>query len=372
MDFTLDQEQQALRDAAADLLGSAYADVGRRREVTAQEPGFSEKVWSALADMGVLGLPYAEADGGMGAGQIEVGLVAEEIGRALAPEPYVEVVVLAGSLVAELGDDEQRARLLGGIAEGRTVVAYAHVGEVTAAREVDRWVVDGTVDVVVEGGRADALLVRATVDAVPAVFVVDPADAGVARTSFRRVDGGRAARVVLSSATATPLGEPGADASPAIDLARARAQVAYARESFGVMAKSLDLTCDYLRTRKQFGVPLKTFQALTFRAADMYVQLESARSIALWASMVVADDTVPVAEATDAATRAGLQVGRAGRHIGQEAIQLHGGIGMTAEHIVGHCTARLTVIEHLLGDARTHLGRLAATVADHDLLDPLA
>jgi hypothetical protein len=200
------------------------------------------------------------------------------------------------------------------------------------------------------------------------VFVVDGDAAGLERTGYRTFDGGRAAHVRLSGTPATPLGDVGTDAAPALEAALATARVAYAHESVGAMATALETTSQYLTTRKQFGVPLKTFQALTFRAADMYVSLELARSTAAWAALVLADQPE---RAPEAARRAAFQVSKAGRHVGQEAIQLHGGIGMTAEYSVGHYTARLTAIDHLLGDGTDHLRALAADVGDHGVVDPM-
>jgi alkylation response protein AidB-like acyl-CoA dehydrogenase len=378
MDFTLDSEQLALRDAVRGLLGKAYGSIEARRDATASDPGFDEKVWSRLADMGVLALPFSEDDGGVGAGPVEVMVVAEEVGRVLAPEPFVEAVVLAGGVVAALGTAEQRAELVGAIASGERLVALAHlepgrhaavgVPDVTATRSGDGWTLDGVKEPVVQGARADVLLVTAAVDGRAQVFVVDGGAAGLERTGYRTFDGGRAAHVRLSGTPATPLGDVERDASAALEAALATARIAYAHESVGAMATALETTSEYLRTRKQFGVPLKTFQALTFRAADMYVSLELARSTAAWAALVLADQPE---RAPEAARRAAAQVSKAGRHVGQEAIQLHGGIGMTAEYSVGHYTARLTAIDHLLGDGTEHLRTLASAVGDHGVVDPM-
>ncbi len=198
--------------------------------------------------------------------------------------------------------------------------------------------------------------------------MVDPSAAGVTRTGYPTHDGSRAARVAFSSAAATPLGD-GGDAAATIAAALDRTRIAACHEALGAMSFALEATTSYLTSRKQFGVTLNKFQALTFRAADMYVSLELARSLTLWATLVLdsghGDDTA------DAAARASLQVSRAGRHIGQEAIQLHGGIGMTAEYAVGHYTSHLTALEHWLGDGRHHLAALAARIGDHDGVDPL-
>ncbi len=384
MDFTLDAEQVALRDAVRGLLGKAYDSSETRREVTKQDPGWDEKTWQRLAEMGVLGLPFAEADGGMGAGPVEVSIVAEEFGRVIAPEPFVEAVVLAGGLIARAGTDEQRAEILGQLAGGTLVPAFAHVepgsyfneaaSGVTAAKAGDGWALAGVKEPVLGGARADLLVVSAAVDGGTGLFLVAADATGLTRDGYSTHDGGRAARVTFKDTPATALGEPGADQSDAIAGVIAEAQVAYGHESLGAMQTALEETTEYLKTRKQFGVPLSTFQALTFRAADMYVSLELARSTVTWATLVLLDASTGSTQASktiEAAARAKLQVSKAGRHVGQEAIQLHGGIGMTAEYSVGHYMSRLTAIDHTLGDGRHHLNTLVKTVHDHTVIEPL-
>jgi alkylation response protein AidB-like acyl-CoA dehydrogenase len=345
MDFTFDEDQIALRDAVRALL-KGY-DPEHRRQVTDADPGFDEAMWGKYAGMGLLGLPYAEADGGMGAGPVEVALAAEELGRVLAPEPYVASVVLAGGLVAAVGSDAQRAELLGELAAGERLLAFA----ATSA--------DGIAEPVIQGARADTIVWQVGNE----LFVSDRPEGVV---GYRTHDGGRAARLEFDAAAATPLGK-GGDASAAIALVRAHAQIALCHEALGAMDTALAMTTSYLKTRQQFGVTLNRFQALTFRAADMYVSLELTRSIVIWATMVLAEG----GDAVAAAARAKLQVARAGRHIGQEAIQLHGGIGMTAEYAVGHYASRLTAINHWLGDGRHQVGVLTEGLGGHGVLDPL-
>jgi alkylation response protein AidB-like acyl-CoA dehydrogenase len=349
MDFTLDEEQEALRDAVRGLLKGydPAVDAERRRQVTAEEPGYDEALWARLAEMGLLGLPFAESDGGMGAGPIEVAVVCEEIGRVLAPEPYVASVVLAGGLVAALGTDEQRAELLGGLASGERLLAYAE-GEVA--------------EPVIQGARADTV-----VWVVGGEAFVGDRPAGT--TAYRTHDGGRAARLELDRGAVTPLGT-GRDVAGAVALVKARAQVAACHEALGAMDAALAMTTSYLKTRQQFGVTLNRFQALTFRAADLYTAVELTRSMVTWATMVAAESDDPAAVRA-AAARAKLQTARAGRLVGQEAIQLHGGIGMTAEYAVGHYTSRLTAINHWLGDAGDQVAALSGGLTDHTVLDPL-
>ncbi len=380
MDFTYDEEQQALRDAVRGLVGKAYGDFENRRRAVADEPGFDELLWTRLAEMGVLGLPFADEDGGMGAGPIEVGIVAQELGRVVAPEPFLTSVVLAGGVVALAGTDEQRSDVLGPLASGESVLAFAHAEPGSrwsaAARAVtassdgngDGWTLTGVKEPVPHGARADRLVVSAALpDGGTGLFLVDPSAAAV--SGYPTFDGGRAARVAFDATPATPLGDPGVDQTAAVTRALHTARVAAANEAVGAMQFALDATAEYLTSRKQFGVPLKTFQALTFRAADMYVSLELATSVATWATMVLAAGSED--EVAEASARAGLQVSRAGRHVGQEAIQLHGGIAMTAEYSVGTYTSHLTALDHLLGDGGFHLSALAATVGDHEEVDPL-
>jgi alkylation response protein AidB-like acyl-CoA dehydrogenase len=376
VDFTFDDEQDALREAVGGLLQKAYGGE-QRRAVTATDPGFDEKTWSRLAEMGVLGLPFAEEDGGVGAGPAEVAIVAEEIGKVLAPEPFVEVVVLAGGLVAAVGTAEQRAEVLGAVAEGGSVLVLAHAepgtrwspsaAAVTATEEGGTWRLTGVKEPVVQGARADRLVVSARSGDATLLFLVDGDAEGLTRTGYRTHDGGRAAKVAFDGTPATLLGEGTADRAGDVARALAAARIAYANEAVGAMDTALRMTTEYLKTRKQFGVTLDKFQALTFRAADMYVSLELARSAALWA-VLVQDAGGDVVQAAD---RVRLQTSRAGRHIGQEAIQLHGGIGVTAEYKVGHHTSRLTAIDHLLGDGDWALDRLAAHVGEHETVDPL-
>ncbi|PKH43587.1 hypothetical protein SAMN05192575_10450 [Nocardioides alpinus] len=380
MDFTYDDEQQALREAVRGLLATAYADHEARRRTVADEPGFDRALWGRLAEMGVLGLPFSEDHGGVGAGPVEIGIVCQELGRVLAPEPYLASVVHAGGLVAALGSPEQKADLLGRLSAGEIVLAAADTSPggrwasradgVRASVSGDTWTLDGVADPVVAGGAADHLVVTA---ALPdgdgtGVFVV-AADA-VERTTYAAADLTHAASVRFDGSAATPLGEAGRDLSPSVATISDLTRIMGANQSLGVMQSQVRATTDYLKSRKQFGVTLNTFQALNFRAADMYVSLELAHSMVDWATMTIAGgDRDAVADAAD---RVGLQITRAGRHIGQEAIQLHGGIGMTAEYAVGVGTAHLEVLDQWLGNGPHHLARLSARVTDHELVEALS
>jgi alkylation response protein AidB-like acyl-CoA dehydrogenase len=376
LDFNYDSDQQALRKAVNAMLARAYGQ-NQRRTVVAADPGFDGKTWARLAEMGVLGLPFAEEDGGADAGPVDVAIAAEEMGRVLAPEPFIETVVLAGGLVAKVGTAEQRAEILSAVSEGRCVLAFAHAepgsrwsvpaSAVQAIEDGGSWRLAGVKEPVPHGARADSLVVSAVAGGTTRLFFVGGDAEGLARTGYRTHDGGRAARITFNSTPARLLGDEGADRAGDIARAQAAARIAYANEAVGVMDTALRMTVDYLKTRKQFGVTLSKLQSLTFRAADMYVSLELARSTALWA-VLVQDAGGDVVQAAD---RARLQTSRAGRHIGKEAIQLHGGIGMTAEYKIGHYTSRLTAIDHVLGDGDWALARLAVGIDAYQTVDPL-
>ncbi|OLL19770.1 MULTISPECIES: acyl-CoA dehydrogenase family protein [unclassified Rhodococcus (in: high G+C Gram-positive bacteria)] len=374
MNFELDTEQDLLRKTVRDVLSGTY-DTETRNKVADTDRGWSDEVWRQLAELGVLGLPFAEEHGGMGAGPVEVMAVMGEIGRALAPEPLLNAVFLPGGLVAEVGTDEQCADLLPRLSEGALLLAFAHdepgsrwpATEVatTAARTGDAWSLTGRKNPVLHGDCAETFVVSARLpEGGAGLFLVDADAAGVTRTAYRTHDERRAAQLVLDSAVAVPLGEA-VDATAAITAAQVRAQAALCAEAVGALAETLRLTTDYLKQRKQFGAPLARFQALTHRAADMYVLLELASSMSLYATMALADGIVD----PTIASRAKLQVGRSARKVGQEAIQMHGGIGITAEYPVGHYVSRLTAIEHTLGTVEDHVRILAGAVADHDRIE---
>ena len=365
MDFQLSDEQALLRDTTRDLLSRTY-DPESRNKIIESDLGWSRDVWSQLADTGILSLGFEPEE----SGQIEIMVVLTEIGRRLAPEPVVHAALAPGALIAEHGSDAQKL-MLDDVAAGQKLLAFAHLETghrrptatvvTQAVRQGDSWSLTGTKNPVLAGDCADALVVSAALpDGGTGLFLVD-GDA-VNRHSYPTFDGQRGAQIQLNSAPAEPLGDA-VDASPAIRDAIIRIQSALCSEAVGAMEEALRLTTDYLKTRKQFGVTLNKFQALTQRAADMYVSLELARSMSFYVAMSIADGNLdPVI-----ASRAKLQVGRSGRHIAQEAIQLHGGIGMTAEYPVGHYAARLTAIEHTLGSSQDHLQVLIDHIAEYDL-----
>ena len=369
MDFQLSDEQALLRDTTRDLLSRSY-DPESRNKVVGTDLGWSRDVWNRLADIGILGLGFEPEE----SGQLEIMVVLTEVGRRLAPEPIVHAALAPGALIAGQGSDAQVA-LLDEVAAGQRLLAFAHLepghrnptAAVTtkAVRQGDSWLLSGRKNPVLAGDCADTLVVSAALpDGGTGLFLVD-ADA-VTRHPYPTFDGQRGAQIDLDRTPAEPLGDPKnvVDASRAIRDAVIRIQSALCSEALGAMEEAVRLTTDYLKTRKQFGVTLNKFQTLTQRSADMYVSLELARSMSLYAAMSIADGNLdPVI-----ASRAKLQIGRSGRHIAQESIQLHGGIGMTAEYPVGHYAARLTAIEHTLGSSQDHLRVLIDHIGEYDLV----
>jgi pimeloyl-CoA dehydrogenase small subunit len=374
MDFQLSEEQRLLRESVERLFADRYAFDSRKR--FAQEPGgFSAALWHQYAELGLLALPFAESDGGIGGGSVETMIVMEALGRALALEPYLATVVLGGGFLRLGANAATRAALIPSVASGALKLAFAHserqarydlADVLTTAREDGAgFVINGAKSLVLNGDVADKLVVSARLSGAQrdhdgiALFLVDAGAAGVARRGYPTVDGLRAAEVTLSNVTAPAdavIGEAGRGFTlieRVVDLAIA----ALVAEAVGAMAAMHELTVDYLKTRKQFGVPIGNFQVLQHRAADMLIALEEARSLALLASMM-AEDPNPT-ERRKAIAAAKVQIGRSGRIVGQGAIQLHGGIGMTMEHKVGHYFKRVTMIDTLFGDADHHLAALA-------------
>lgn len=369
MDFEYNEEQTLLRDTTRDVLTKFY-DLEKLRDVTDTDLGWSRDVWKSLGEIGILGLSFSEEDGGMGAGPEEISAVLGEFGRALAPEPLLDAVLIPGGLIADVGSADQKSKYLPQLASGDLLGAFAHTEpgdrwphtavKTTATSSGDGHTLTGRKNPVLHGDSADVLVISARLGDEIRLFLVDATADGVQRTNFRTHDSRRGAEIDLQDAPATLLDS--GDTAAALVKAEVVAQVALCAEAVGAMEQTLRLTTDYLKQRKQFGVPLAKFQALTHRAADMYVLVELARSLSLYATVTLAEGEVdPVI-----ASRAKLQVCRSARKVGQEAIQMHGGIGITAEYPVGHYVSRLLAIEHTLGGAADHLRTLSDQVGDYD------
>lgn len=374
MDFDLTDEQRLLKDSVDRLTADRYDFDARKRYATSTE-GWSTALWSQYAELGLLGLPFSEDHGGFGGGPIETMIVMEAFGRALALEPYLATVVLGGGFIKLGGNDAQRDTLLPKIADGTLRLAFAHTERqsrydladvaTTAKRDGAGWILDGEKGVVLHGDTADKLIVTARTAGQRCdrggigLFLIDAKAPGVSRRGYPTQDGLRAAEVSLANVrvdAADVIGDP-ENALPLIERVVDQATAAICAEAVGAMDAMHASTVDYLKVRKQFGVPIGNFQVLQHRAADMFVALEQARSMAMFAAVMAEDDNPD--ERRKAIAAAKVQIGRSGRFIGQQAVQLHGGVGMTMELKVGHYFKRVTMIDVMFGDADYHLARLA-------------
>ena len=363
MELELNDEQRMLADAVNSLLEKRYDANTRLQLLEHDELGWSRAMWKQYADLGLLGLTFDEQYGGAGMGVDELYVVMESFGKALVLEPFVATVVLGGALVAAAGTPEQKQAILPGVAAGETLLAFAFTEAdsrwslsdiaTTATRSGDSWTLNGQKTAVLGGDVADQLIVTAkTADGTVGLFVVDTSDgSGLRRAPYRQQDGLGGADVLFADTPAAPLGSV-ADALGHVRSVLDIATAALCAEAVGAMEKMLWLTVDYLKTRVQFGQPISVFQALQFRAADMYVSYEQAKSMAMLARLSLTDDDATERHRSVCAAK--VQIDQSARHVGQEAIQLHGGIGMTMEYPVGHYVKRTAVI--------------AKTFADTDLL----
>ena len=352
MKFDYTEEQQLVADSVRRFVAQDYAFETRKRIVASKE-GWSRDVWSKLAQIGLLGLPFPADYGGFGGRAVDMMSVMEAFGDALVVEPYLSTVGLAGRLVARAGTEAQKRELLPAVAEGRLVLAFAHSGDATS----DGSALNGRKRVVMHAPCADTLVVSARVGATPGLFLVDARARGVAMTPYVTLDSMRAADVDLSDAPAVRLGE-GDDATAAIEEAIDYATALLCAEAVGAMKSANDATLEYLKTRKQFGVPIGFFQALQHRMVDMVIDCEQARSMASLACARV-DAESDAAERSRIVSAAKIKIADAARHISQESVQLHGGMGMSDELKVSHTFRRLTVIAREWGDVDHHLERFA-------------
>lgn len=370
MDFDFTEEQEQLRDAVRKWVARSYAFERRRAIVKAG--GFSREAWGEMAELGLMGLAIPEAHGGMGFGPVEAMVVMEELGRGIVVEPYAAVALVAAGVLARHAPEAVRQQWLPRIAAGEALVVLAHqerearymLRHVTATARQDggQWRVSGAKSIVPVGDQADAYVVPARVSGQVddargiALLLVERGAAGVTTRGYPTQDGGRAAEVRFEEAPATLLVGP-EDGHFALEEAVDVAIAAGCAEAVGAMEQLFAVTVDYLNTRKQFGVPIGTFQALRHRVADMKMQLELGRSMSYFATLKLGDDP---AQRRRAVSQAKVQLGQSMRYVGQQAIQLHGGIAMTMEYAAGHYFKRLTAIDTMFGDAEHHLNALAA------------
>ena len=378
MDFDLTDDQRLLTDSVNRLLGDQYTFEKRKAFLKAPE-GWSTMLWAQYAELGLLGLPFAEEFGGFGGGAVDVMLLMQAFGRHLVLEPYLATVVLGGTAIRLAGSAEQQGDTLPGVTEGSTKLAFAHyerqsryditdVLTTAKANGSGGYVLEGAKSVVLHGDSADKLIVSARTSGGRddaggiSLFLVDSGAEGLARRGYTLRDGSRAAEISLSGVKVSKdnlLGQVD-NALPVIERVVEAGIAATSAEVIGTMETMQAMTLDYLKTRVQFGKPIGENQALQHRAAEMLVAMEQGRSMAMLAAMMV--DEPDAAERQRNISMAKVGVGQSGRFVSQNAVQLHGGIGMTEEYAVGHFFRRVMVIEHMFGDTAYHLDKLSAQV----------
>ena len=373
MDFNFTEEQQLLQDTVRRFIGKDYAFEARRKIITTPL-GWSEKTWRQFADLGLLGIPFAEEFGGLNGSGVDTMVVMDAFGRGLVVEPYLATVVLAGTAISQGGTEQQKSALIPSIIEGKAQLAFAHGEpqaryelanvETTARRDGGGYVLNGAKSVVLHGDCADKLVLSARTaggsrDAAGiTLFLVDVKVPGVTVRGYRTIDGLHAADIKLANF------KIGADAFigqvdnalPLIELVADRGIAALCAEAVGVMEGLNEATLEYLKTRQQFGMPIGRFQALQHRMAEMLIYAEQAKSMSYLAAVKV--DSTDATERRHALSAAKAQIGRSGRYVGQQAVQLHGGMGVVDELNVSHYFKRLTIIDQTLGDTDYHLGKV--------------
>lgn len=372
MDFKLSDEQRMLEETVGRLVRDTYT-FDARNKILESDQGFSADVWQQFAELGLLGVPFSEEAGGFNGGGPELMVVAEGFGRGLVVEPYLATVVLAGTLIDRLGDDGQKETLIPAIIGGETRLAlaayeaagrYDHTHVATTARkEGEGYVISGEKTVVLNGDSADQLVVIARTSGATtdrdgiSAFVVDASADGVTRKGYQTIDGLRAAEITLSNVNVAAdalLGEEG-KAIEGLENSLDLALIVLCAEATGAMEVACDQTLAYIKERQQFGVPIGKFQALQHRMVEMRMELEKARSITMLAACSLETNTALRKKRLSAAK---AQIGKSGRKVAEEAIQLFGGMGMMEETAVSHYAKRIVMIDHWLGDREYHLTRL--------------
>jgi len=372
MDFDLSEDQRLLKESVDRFVADQYG-FEQRKKYMREPAGYSTAMWDQITEIGLLGLPFEETLGGFGGGGVETAIVMEAFGRGLVLEPYFATVILGGGLLRRAAPEVMLGALAPRVAAGKLKLAFAHVERhsrydladvtTTARKDGSGYVLNGAKSVVIHGDTADKILLTARISgerrerAGIGLFLIDPASPGVTRRGYPTQDGQRAAEITLSNVRVSADDVLNDNALPLVEHVVDEAIAALCAEAVGAMQVMQDLTLEYLKTRKQFGRPIGSFQVLQHRSVDMLVALEQARSMALFAAVMAEEDN-PI-ERRKAISAAKVQIGRSARHLGQEAIQLHGGIGMTNEYAVGHYFKRVTMIDQLFGDADTHLTYLA-------------
>ena len=365
MDFDFSDDQVQLGDAVRKWVDKGYTF--ERRRAAEKAGGFDRAAWNELAELGLCGLYVPENVGGLGMGPVEGMVVMEELGRGIVLEPLAQSL-MAGGVLAGYADAATKVAWLPKVASGEALVVLAYqeraaryaldVCEAKATQAPGGYVVNAAKSLVPAGDQADAFIVPAKINSQLALFLVERQSAGVSTRGYTTQDGGRAAEVLLKNAPATLITQNGLTAlEHAVDIGIA----ATCAEAVGVMDKTLAITAEYMNTRKQFGVVISSFQALRHRMADMKMQLELARSMSYYGSLKL---NAPTAERRAALARAKYQLGNSMRYVSQQAVQLHGGIGVTDEYIVSHYFRKLTQMEMTFGDTLHHLGEVSTRMQD--------
>jgi alkylation response protein AidB-like acyl-CoA dehydrogenase len=371
MDLTPSDEQRLLRESADRFVSETYT-ADHRRKVAGDPLGFSAKIWKQFADLGWLALPISEAHGGLGGGAVEIGILMEAFGRGLVSEPYLSTVVIGASLISDCGTETQKQALLPDIADGSLYLAFAHserqarfdLADVkTAAKKApDGWRLDGHKTAVLDGSAAGQIIVSARLNDANGklcLFLVPQGTRGLASCDYPRLGGGRACNLELRDVQlpADALLGDGRDALPAIEAVIDRAMAALGAEAVGIMQTLLDQTLEYTKIRKQFGRPLSANQVIRHRLADMAMQCDEARSMALRAALMA--DAEPVARSR-AASGAKAKIGKCARFVAEQSVQLHGAMGVTEELDIGAYFKRLLAFDTLFGGSAHHYRRHAA------------
>ncbi len=365
MDFDFTDDQQQLRDAVAKWVEKGYG-FERRRQIE-RDRGFSREAWKEIAELGLGGLYIPEDDGGLGMGPVEGMVVMEELGRGIVLEPLAQSFI-SSAVLAGHGDKAVKDEWLPRIASGEALVVLAYVErkaryqldvcEASAEKSGDGYTLRGTKSIVPAGDEADAFIVPANLGGKIALFLVARSEDRVEARGYGTQDGSRAAEVVFDNAVATLIA---ADGLPVLEHAVDIGIAAACAEAVGVMDQAVALTVDYMNQRKQFGVVIASFQALRHRVADLKMQLELSRSMSYYASLKL---NASAAERRQAVARAKVQLGQSMRFVGQQSIQLHGGIAMTDEYIASHYFRKLTQLEMSFGDTLHHLGEVSKRMQD--------
>ena len=367
MDLSYSTEQIILRDSADKFLSRRCSYSLYQK--TADAEGWSPELWFEFAELGWLGLPFAEEDGGFGAGPVEIAVLMEAFGKHLVLAPYLPSIVLGGSIVSKLGDARQRRALLGAVVEGKSRLAFAVADRgkpCEATKTASGFVLSGTKKMVLGAPMADILLIAAKVETGIGVFIVPATANGVALRGYRTVDGGRVADVDLNN-VALPGGSllgGNEKAAGAIEETIDRGIAAISSDAVGAMAALVSATVEYTKTRVQFGQPIAKFQVLQHRLVHMKVKEEEARASCLFATLSLDG---PAERRARACSGTKAKIGRMSRAVSQEAIQLHGAIGTTNELSIGGYAKRLIAYEILFGSTRAHLNRYAGMIGDPNI-----